>query len=966
MSNGVSAEDVNSIIQIIQRLHSSNAAPPGLEEQKQLQHALFTAQQAQEAWTLGGQLLSSSNADPNVRFFGAHTLTVKISRDWHTLPEEHWSGLKEAMLGWLSESARSAYPPAGNTSVAGERVVFRKLAVAVTSLSFRLAPNVWPNWLLETILRLTASGCSRLGIYEFLTLAIEEVGRADLVGSKRVQYDQVVSDVAPNVTEMISSSLSSPETKEPAELNAALKCLQSWISKRDINRNLLENVYPLVLRLLPNESTCVNASACVEDILLDGPFATEKRVSPLLDFCASPEVGQIYERAKEEQDVDEVTLALFKLLVAIFEHSYTVIIAELSTPRSIALLQRLLLLTCFPGYHDADEQISDIGLPIWAYLQEEIADNGVVATQSGLGDPRWPIVKDVFDALSNGLRGKVAFPEDREYDSWPKDIKQSFARYRVDVGDCLINAYYVLREPMLTDLVNIATREMQDVVEGRSVEALEATLFCISSIHEAVPMDEETAATQLFTGPLVQTIVGLTGIRYHRLQRTALRLIEEYAPWFKYNASALLPVLQCTVGFLSQEPTSQAAALALSALCDACRKDLIDHVASFAELVRNLEGKIPATDYVRVVGSVAAVIQALPADRLVEPVVVLVENSISKLAAAMSNPTLLASLTACARSLAEPEDEILDLEGLAEATDEEEKAKVVNSDSRVDALRGHLLEAVKAITVAYRGDAEVAQALADFLKACTSTNISTPLSLDPLALADILSHLIVVDFDTTWLSISSLLLFRLRKNPLSASGEITLQAVIGPMEAHPDLVQGFMDWALSSLTSYVAVLATLPQLVQGLIILAVEGLGLQERVGLQKTIQLLTAAVNEAAADSTRPDIASLFLSMMQAHGRSAMERTLAGIGGKLPRSNLGYLAELLLAFSKRMPNETRSWLKELFAQDAFPSRRVSQEQKDRYAKAIMSARSLRKLREATENFAIVCRGLEGTSYAVG
>lgn len=168
---------------------------------------------------------------------------------------------------------------------------------------------------------------------------------------------------------------------------------------------------------------------------------------------------------------------------------------------------------------------------------------------------------------------------------------------------------------MLTDLVNIATREMQDVVEGRSVEALEATLFCISSIHEAVPMDEETAATQLFTGPLVQTIVGLTGIRYHRLQRTALRLIgvwcgslrycalvvsnnssiEEYAPWFKYNASALLPVLQCTVGFLSQEPTSQAAALALSALCDACRKDLIDHVASFAELVRNLEGKIPVS-----------------------------------------------------------------------------------------------------------------------------------------------------------------------------------------------------------------------------------------------------------------------------------------------------------------------------------------------------------------------------------
>lgn len=80
--------------------------------------------------------ISSANSeglsqDANVRFFGAHTLTVKISRDWPTLPEEHWTGLKEAMLGWLAESARSAYPPAGAASVTGERVVFRKLAVAV-------------------------------------------------------------------------------------------------------------------------------------------------------------------------------------------------------------------------------------------------------------------------------------------------------------------------------------------------------------------------------------------------------------------------------------------------------------------------------------------------------------------------------------------------------------------------------------------------------------------------------------------------------------------------------------------------------------------------------------------------------------------------------------------------------------------------------------------------------------------
>lgn len=65
------------------------------------------------------------------------------------------------------------------------------------------------------------------------------------------------------------------------------------------HRSLLESVYPLVLQLLPNEATCVEACACVEDILLDGAFATDTRVSALLDFCASSEVGQIFERARE-------------------------------------------------------------------------------------------------------------------------------------------------------------------------------------------------------------------------------------------------------------------------------------------------------------------------------------------------------------------------------------------------------------------------------------------------------------------------------------------------------------------------------------------------------------------------------------------------------------------------------------------------------------------------------------------
>lgn len=111
--------------------------------------------------------------------------------------------------------------------------------------------------------------------------------------------------------------------------------------------------------------------------------------------------------------------------MAVFEHSYTLIVTQLLTERSISLLQRLLLVTCFPGYNTLDESVSDLGLPIWAYLQEEIADNGIVATKSGLGDPRWPVVKEVFDALVRGLRTKLTLPSSEDFTKWPKGSSRS-------------------------------------------------------------------------------------------------------------------------------------------------------------------------------------------------------------------------------------------------------------------------------------------------------------------------------------------------------------------------------------------------------------------------------------------------------------------------------------------------------------------------------------------------------------
>ena len=75
-----------------------------------------------------------------------------------------------------------------------------------------------------------------------------------------------------------------------------------------------------------------------------------------------------------------------------------------------------------------------------------------------------------------------------------------------------------------------------------------------------------------------------------------------------------------------------------------------------------------------------------------------------------------------------------------------------------------------------------------------------------------------------------------------------------------------------------------------------------------------TAIVSEADEDRN-PSTAQFFAPLVKKHGGKALRLVLAGIGGRLPRSNLGFLADLLLAFARRLPNETREWLKELMAE---------------------------------------------------
>ena len=93
----------------------------------------------------------------------------------------------------------------------------------------------------------------------------------------------------------------------------------------------------------------------------------------------------------------------------------------------------------------------------------------------------------------------------------------------------MINAFYVLRSPLLGSLIKIANEQLNQIFQGldatsAAVEPLEATIFCITAIQEAVPEDD-TQLAQLCEGPLFVAMESATGPNGIRMQQTSLKLI---------------------------------------------------------------------------------------------------------------------------------------------------------------------------------------------------------------------------------------------------------------------------------------------------------------------------------------------------------------------------------------------------------------------------------------------------------
>jgi len=508
--------DIQQAAALIERLYSGLSAP---EEQQILQRQLFELQKRPEAWGLVAPLLNHDN--PNVQFFGAHTAQVKIARDWDLFPPALATSLRDLLLDLTGQSS----------ALGRNKVVLRKLFVALSSLALKMTssdPPQWPDWLLFSVTALSSRGASSEHILDFLTIAVEEFVSSDLLGPHKFRIDQAFRQTIPILTQAITASVTI-QNVDLAERRSALKCLEAWIGWGLPANDVTPLISPLISLLSDHSDlgSFVEASNVLQEILTKSSLAdgkgTKVLTEPLLAWIGMQGKAIFEEGLTGSIDISH---SFCQLIVALGEHSTTYIASHLEDPHVQNYLRLLLNYTGYPGWYGEDEEESEMTLPLWCLLEEALLDSDFIADPEGI---RFGIAKAVYSELVCVLKRKCVWPKSAELAHWTTDQKEKFTVYRRDVGDALINAYYILRDAVLEELVSQAVKAISLVGEPSAGEweEVEAILHCIKCTQEAVPTGDNPHLSRLF-GPEVlgrlpvagsdrvrRTALGLTGRRWH-------------------------------------------------------------------------------------------------------------------------------------------------------------------------------------------------------------------------------------------------------------------------------------------------------------------------------------------------------------------------------------------------------------------------------------------------------------------
>lgn len=885
------------------------------DQSSQIQ-ALLQNVQKQIGWQGTFELLDSPKEDTNLYFFAALTLQSLIVTSWSYLSADDIQALRLRLLGWIKRFSGSNV------------IVARKLSQALGSFVLRAVPDHWKGFIPDVVAAFGQDADGIMLSLDFLGLIPNEVNRAELVTTKKVQLEQELRDTTQQVLAVLKNILTT-ETSPSYLQRAALSCLQNWLLYGIPQDSITEFMPIVIAHISIEESHDAAIEVMTEVIGLNGLKSTTQKIlfENVLTCLVSDWAGRVISQAITEGDFLDTTFGGLVRLATTFGEAFADTMAEsvTSNPSVAAFLEQMLTMTSTPGTFALDEDISEGTLSFWYLYSEAICDSDLMSSEQAELERG----KVHLRRLVSVLQQKCKWPDI----NWTKDGKDRFGAFRREAGDVLVNVYYVLRQDLLRDVLTYldTTLESTDYVD------IEATLFCLRCVAEAVPLGENIYMP-LFFSDMVGRIPRTATLR---TRRTTLYVIGSYSDWLKEHAEYLVPSMNFLVQCLSEKSLATSAATSLKDVCDPSRHYLVKHIETLIGMYVSLE-TMELEDRVKVLEAISYVIQALsPPELMISPLSRVLSSTVTQLRGNIDREGTLANLLlleACSRGIQPPNNEPY----IVEANTAEEVAALKGSEP-AQQLATAIAEVSNGVALMYGDDEQVSTALTSFLRTSIRISLSHLLSPSFEALFELVASGYSQRRFPCWLDLGAQLIVVAEQQHAAIAaltGHVTLESRafsnLAEMERYPDTVHSLFNYyervAVKSRRSLV-------QNEQEIMQLAVRGISMQERFSMKAAVNFLVAVMDENT----------------QGYVKGILEAALRGITGQVPRSLLPMLSELLYRMVKRYPAEMPYILRQEMGNMDLGHASAASAQ--RFVEAVSGARSLTRVKEAVNAFAAAARG---------
>uniref|UniRef100_A0AC11ARV6 Importin 13 n=1 Tax=Ovis aries TaxID=9940 RepID=A0AC11ARV6_SHEEP len=878
---------------------------PNIENKNLAQKWLMQAQASPQAWHFSWQLLQPDKV-PEIQYFGASALHIKISRYWSDIPTDQYESLKAQLFTQITRFA------------SGSKIVLTRLCVALASLALSMMPDAWPCAVADMVRLFQAedspvdSQGRCLALLELLTVLPEEFQTSRLPQYRKSLVRTSLAVECGAVFPLLEQLLQQPSSPSCVR-QKVLKCFSSWVQLEVPLQDCEALIQAAFAALQDSELFDSSVEAIVNAI--SQPDA-QRYVNTLLKLI--PLVLGLQDQLRQAvQNGDmETSHGICRIAVALGENHSRALLDQVEHWQSfLALVNMIMFCTGIPGHFPVNETTSSLTLTFWYTLQDDIlsfeAEKQAVYQQ---------VYRPVYFQLVDVLLHKAQFPSDEEYGFWSSDEKEQFRIYRVDISDTLMYVYEMLGAELLSNLYDKLGRLLTSSEEPYSWQHTEALLYGFQSIAETIDVNYSD---------VVPGLIGLIpriSISNVQLADTVMFTIGALSEWLADHPVMINSVLPLVLHALGNPELSISSVSTLKKICRECKYDLPPYAAN-----------------------IVAVSQDVLMKQIHKP------NPSNKLAIVHILGLLSNLFTTLDVSHHEDDHEGPELR----------KLPVPQGPNPVVVVLQQVFQLIQKVLSKWLNDAQVVEAVCAIFEKSVKTLLDDFAPMVP-QLCEMLGRMYSTIPQASALDLTRQLVHIFAHEPahfppiealflLVTSVTLTLFQQ-GPRD-HPDIVDSFMQLLAQALKRKPDLFLCERLDVKAVFQCAVLALKFPEAPTVKASCGFFTELLPRCGEVEPVGKV-------VQEDGRILLVAVLEAIGGQASRSLMDCFADILFALNKHCFSLLSVWIKEALQAPGFPSARLSPEQKDTFSQQILRERvNKRRVKEMVKEFTLLCRGLHGTDY---